>query len=94
MEIKIDDLRPHSYLLVNVDRVGYYRVQYDEANWMLIANELSRGNPNISPISRAMLINDAGKFYMYGILNVRIFLKLTQHLQDSVGMLLFPLREL
>jgi aminopeptidase N len=92
VEIKIDDLRPHSHLLVNVDRVGYYRVQYDEANWMLIANELSHENPNISPISRAMLINDAGKFYTSGILNVRIFLELTRHLQMSVGAFISPSR--
>lgn len=79
-----------------MDRVGYYRVQYDEPNWMLIANELSHGNASISPISRAMLINDAGEFYMSGILNVRIFLELTRHLRNSVGAhpTLFSHREL
>lgn len=83
-EIKIDNLRPHSYLLVNVDRVGYYRVQYDESNWMLIARELNLGNHNISDVSRGMLMNDAGKFFMSNILNVRIFLELLKHLQQNV----------
>lgn len=83
-DIKIDNLRPHSYLLVNVDRVGFYRVQYDESNWMLIARELCHGNHNISAISRAMLINDAGKFFMSNILNARIFLELLKHLQQNV----------
>lgn len=85
MEIKIDDLRPHSFILVNVDRVGYYRVQYDEANWMLIARELTHENHNVSPISRAMLINDASKFFMSNLLNVRIFLELLRHLENNVS---------
>ncbi|KAG5671284.1 hypothetical protein PVAND_001489 [Polypedilum vanderplanki] len=54
-EMLIDDLRPNSHLLVNVNRMGYYRVQYDEANWMLIARELSHlESSNLSPISRAI----------------------------------------
>ena len=85
MEIEINDLQPRSYLLVNVDRIGFYRVQYDVPNWILIANELSHGNLSISPASRAMLINDAGIFYMSGILNVRIFLELLRHLRNSVS---------
>lgn len=84
MEIKIDDLRPHSYLLVNIDRVGYYRVQYDVSNWILIARELTHENNSISLTSRAMLINDAGKFSMSNILSYRIFLELLKHLENNV----------
>jgi ERAP1-like C-terminal domain len=72
---------------VNVDRIGFYRVHYDEANWMLIANELVRkdSGTNISPISRAMLINDAAIFFASGTLKVRIFLELLRHLEHDVS---------
>lgn len=87
-EIEIDDLRPSTYLLVNAERTGYYRVQYDEANWILISKELSRMDPssNISPISRAMLMNDAAIFLMNNMLRARIFLELMKHLEHDVRM--------
>ena len=87
-DILIDGLHPSSYLLVNVERMGYYRVQYDEANWMLISKELSRMDPssNISPISRAMLMNDATIFLTRNMLRARIFLELMKHLEHDVRM--------
>lgn len=88
LEILIDDLHPSSYFLVNIERMGYYRVQYDEANWMLISKELSRMDPssNISPISRAMLMNDASIFLTRNMLRARIFLELMKHLEHDVRM--------
>jgi aminopeptidase N len=85
-ETVIDDVTPDLHLLVNVDRAGYYRVQYDDANWMLIASELSRTEPpsNISPISRAMLIHDAATFLADNSLRARIFLELIRHLEHDV----------
>ncbi|KAG5671283.1 hypothetical protein PVAND_001488 [Polypedilum vanderplanki] len=84
-EMLIDDLRPNSHLLVNVNRMGYYRVQYDEANWMLIARELSHlESSNLSPISRAMLMNDAAIFLANNMLRARIFLELIKHLEGDV----------
>lgn len=88
LDILIDDLNPSSYFLVNIERMGYYRVQYDESNWMLISNELSRMDPssNISPISRAMLMNDATIFLTRNMLRARIFLELMKHLEHDVRM--------
>lgn len=86
MEISVDELRPSSYFLVNVKQTGYYRVQYDEANWMLIANELSHGNfTAIPPNSRAMLIDDAAVFVESGILRIRILLELIKYLEHDVS---------
>lgn len=86
MEITVKDVRPDSYFLVNVKQTGYYRVQYDEANWMLIANELSHGNfSTIPPNSRAMLIDDACVFFESKILNIRIVLELLKYLEHDVS---------
>lgn len=85
-EIAIDDLHSSSYLLINAERMGFYRVQYDEANWLLLSNELSLMDPfsNISPISRAMLINDAGVFLMKNMIRARVFFELMKHLEHDV----------
>lgn len=86
MEITVEGLRPDSYFLVNVKQAGYYRVQYDDANWMLIANELSHGNfSTIPPNSRAMLIDDAFVFFEKKILNIRILLELVKYLEHDVS---------
>jgi len=71
---------------VNIQQTGYYRVQYDEANWMLIARELSRGNlTSIPPNNRAMLIDDAAAFVGKRMLRVRILLELIKYLQYDVS---------
>lgn len=86
IEILLDEVRPDSYFLVNVKQSGYYRVQYDDANWMLIANELSHGNFSaIPPNNRAMLIDDAHVFFENKILNIRILLELVKYLEHDVS---------
>lgn len=85
MEVYVEEVKPDSYFLVNTKQTGYYRVHYDDANWMLIANELSYGNFSlIPPNSRAMLIDDAAVFFENKILKVRILLELIKYLQNDV----------
>lgn len=85
-EVLVDDVKPDSYFIVNVGQTGYYRVQYDEPNWMLIADELSSGNfTTIAANTRAMLIDDAGVFFEKGILKIRILLELIKYLQHDVS---------
>ena len=85
MEITIDEVKPDSYFLVNTMQTGYYRVQYDEVNWMLIAGELSHGNfSKIHPNSRAMLIDDASVFFENKILKIRVLLELMKYLEHDV----------
>lgn len=86
MELSLENVDPNSYLIMNIKQTGYYRVQYDEPNWMLIANELSHGNFSaIPPNSRAMLIDDAAVFFEKKILQIRILLELIKYLQHDVS---------
>lgn len=85
MEVTLNDVKESSWFLVNIKQTGYYRVQYDDANWMLIANELYHGNYTlISPNNRAQLIDDASVFFENKILNIRIVLELMKYLQHDV----------
>ncbi|RVE44190.1 hypothetical protein evm_011145 [Chilo suppressalis] len=45
-------------LYVNVDAIGYYRVNYDKRNWELLSAALKSGRIK-SPIAKAQLIDDA-----------------------------------
>lgn len=84
-EIVIDDIRPNNILIVNINQEGYYRVFYDESNWMLIANFLYKEDfSEVSPSTRAMLIDDATIFAENGMLNIRILLEIVKHLEKDV----------
>ncbi|CAH2070884.1 unnamed protein product, partial [Iphiclides podalirius] len=52
------DLNATQALYVNVDAIGYYRVNYDQRNWELLASALSSGAVH-SPLARAQLVDDA-----------------------------------
>ncbi|XP_070502885.1 uncharacterized protein [Chironomus tepperi] len=83
-EVTIQGLGPNDYIIANIEQRGYYRVMYDEANWILIARELNEGNFNqIPPNTRAMLIDDAAVFMETEILDMRIFLNMIQYLKHE-----------
>jgi aminopeptidase N len=70
---------------VNPDQVGYFRVTYDDANWMLLAKALRSGNfEAFSPSTRAMLIGDAGTFTQMNLMNVKLFFELFAYLEHEI----------
>lgn len=54
MEIDID-ADADDYVYLNVDRTGYYRVNYDTASW----KKLTHNFPYLPPLTRAQLVDDA-----------------------------------
>lgn len=59
------DLLPESWIILNHNRQGFYRVNYDETNWDLLITTLT-SSPTIPstiiPMNRAQLIDDAFNF--------------------------------
>ncbi|CAN9498633.1 unnamed protein product [Ophioblennius macclurei] len=47
------------WVLLNLDVVGYYRVNYDDGNWDRLLNVLSSNHSAIPVINRAQLVDDA-----------------------------------
>ncbi|XP_032687670.1 glutamyl aminopeptidase-like isoform X2 [Odontomachus brunneus] len=72
------------FLIVNTEQIGYYRVNYDNRNWLLISNYLQKNNfSHIPPINRAQLINDAYYFTTMNQLPAYIFVNITKHLKKD-----------
>lgn len=64
--------------------VGYYRVNYDNTNWGLIAAYLNSENyTNINAINRAQLIDDAFTLSRSGRLQYEVVLKLFEYLSKE-----------
>lgn len=61
--------------------LGYYRINYDETNWKLLASYLNTSDyTNISPLNRAHLIYDAFTLARSGRLSYSVALELTNYL--------------
>ncbi|KAG6450131.1 hypothetical protein O3G_MSEX006401 [Manduca sexta] len=63
-------------IYINVDAVGYYRVNYDQKNWLLLSTALKSGRVK-SPITKAQLIDDAFNLAKTSQLNYSCALSLT-----------------
>lgn len=62
---------------------GYYRVNYDVANWNLITDELRQNRSNIPPLNRAQLLDDALNLARAGKLSYSLALTLTTYLEHE-----------
>ncbi|CAH1790172.1 unnamed protein product [Owenia fusiformis] len=62
----------NDWVLVNVNQIGYYRVDYDTANWNALIAQLNDNHLAIQVRNRAQLIDDAFSLSRAGIYNVDI----------------------
>ncbi|KZS09066.1 Aminopeptidase N [Daphnia magna] len=68
------------WVIFNVDQVGYYRVNYDDANWNMIIAQLLLDYQQISLINRAQLLDDSLNIARVNALPYAFPLELTQYL--------------
>jgi aminopeptidase N len=78
----VPSLDPKKWFILNKQQTGYYRVNYENANWNLIINYLNTQDENtIHVLNRAQLIDDALAFVQNGLLDADILLHLLSHLK-------------
>ncbi|XP_063230526.1 uncharacterized protein LOC134535382 [Bacillus rossius redtenbacheri] len=71
----------NDWLIFNLQETGYYRVNYDLANWRLITEQLSGDQWHaIPPVSRAQLLDDGLNLARAGLLDYEVALNLTTYL--------------
>ena len=63
---KIDVVEADAPVVVNIQGTGYYRVNYEEANWLALASVLATDHMMIHRLNRAQIICDVAALYELG----------------------------
>ncbi|XP_025084007.1 aminopeptidase N-like [Pomacea canaliculata] len=82
-EITINVPPTTTWLIVNAQQYGYFRVNYEDEMWMKIIEQLSNDPSVIHPINRAQIINDAWSLAKKGDLNMSIALQTINFLRND-----------
>ncbi|XP_054846689.1 glutamyl aminopeptidase [Eublepharis macularius] len=72
---------PGSFLKINQDHVGFYRVNYENETWADLANIMMNNHQNFSSADRAGFLEDAFSLARAGLLGYAYALNLTKYLQ-------------
>ncbi|KAK8402067.1 hypothetical protein O3P69_001275 [Scylla paramamosain] len=71
------------WVIFNILQSAYYRVNYDEANWKLLALQLRKNHHVIHAINRAQIIDDAFNLARAGRLSYEMVLDLISYLAQE-----------
>ncbi|XP_032687721.1 glutamyl aminopeptidase-like isoform X2 [Odontomachus brunneus] len=80
----ISDLDSNNFLLVNLGQFGYYRVNYDSQNWLLLAKYLQFAN-SIPILNRAQIVNDAFYFTIARKMGLHVFFDVIKFLNKETS---------
>ncbi|KAK9737306.1 Peptidase M1 N-terminal domain [Popillia japonica] len=75
----LDDLDSADWLLVNLQEVGYFRVNYDDENWSRLLSALSEDVESIDKINRAQLYDDSYELAYAGVIDYEIALGFAEY---------------
>ncbi|KAL0133266.1 hypothetical protein PUN28_000801 [Cardiocondyla obscurior] len=82
------NVSPSEWVIFNVQETGYYRVNYDMANWKMIIKQLNEQNfKDIATINRAQLIDDSSNLAKAGKLNYTVAFDIMSYLVHEVEFL-------
>lgn len=68
------------WVLVNLEYSGYYRVNYDEIGWKLLAHQLLMNHTAIPPLNRAQLVDDAFVLLRSNLTSYEVAMNLIEYL--------------
>ncbi|XP_050519995.1 uncharacterized protein LOC126893642 [Daktulosphaira vitifoliae] len=75
------------WYIFNLKASGFYRVNYDNANWYALIKQLNENHTVINVINRAQLIDDALNLAKAGLIHYIIPLELSTYLDNEKDML-------
>ena len=78
--VELAGVPDHTALIANVQQTGFYRVNYDEENWRLLAELLVANHTAIHRINRAQILDDAFGLARAGLLAYPTALATTEYL--------------
>lgn len=80
-ELTEGGVEDNHWIIFNKQATGYYRVNYDNNNWAMIANALKVNHSPVAPSNRAQLIDDALNLARFGQLDYRVALDLVGYVK-------------
>ncbi|XP_042215813.1 aminopeptidase N-like isoform X2 [Homarus americanus] len=75
--------QPHHWVIFNLKQTGYYRVNYDEANWELLTRQLQEDHTVIHITNRAQIIDDVLNLARAGKLSYKTALGVLSYLRKE-----------
>ncbi|NWY00844.1 AMPE aminopeptidase, partial [Nothoprocta ornata] len=78
---------PNSFVKINPDHIGFYRVNYNSQNWADLANLLITNHTIFSAADRAGILDDAFSLARAGLVNYSVPLELTKYLINEADYL-------
>lgn len=80
--IELNDTISNEWLIGYHD-FGYYRLNYDQNNWLLIIQQLKSDHSLLSPVDRAKLIDDSFNLAKANAIDLSIYLNLIEYLSEE-----------
>ncbi|NXJ94602.1 AMPE aminopeptidase, partial [Corythaixoides concolor] len=77
----------NTFVNINPDHIGYYRVNYDSQNWDTLSTLLVTNHQNFSAADRAGILDDAFSLARAGLVNYTVPLELTKYLINETDYL-------
>ncbi|XP_022125618.2 aminopeptidase N-like [Pieris rapae] len=77
------------WIILNRNSAGYYRVNYDDTTWKLIANTLKENRHAIDELNRAQIVNDIFALYAAGDVSEEIALDVLEFLNMELSSLVW-----
>lgn len=71
------------WMLLNVNQVGYYRVNYDLRNWKLLINQLNTDHKQITTTNRAQILDDIFELARSGVIDYKFAMEATTYLRGE-----------
>ncbi|XP_053202337.1 aminopeptidase N-like [Panonychus citri] len=71
------------WIILNLQEVGYYKVNYDERNWKMLIDQLKRDHSQIHVLNRAQIIDDLFDLARANVVNYSLALNVTNYLIDE-----------
>lgn len=85
----IDPLDDDDWYLVNVDRLGFYRVNYDDTNWHRLISAIKSQRDAFNSQTIAQLIDDSLSFARDSLLSYNIVFELMELLKNETSIIVW-----
>lgn len=73
----------NDWMLLNINQVGYYRVNYDKRNWKLLVDQLFEDHEKIGLTNRAQILDDMFEFARNGLMDYNFAMEATKYLKNE-----------